>query len=208
MISISRRRANPIHQASCYGAASLILLLASIAFGSMLTQSMALHMLVHIPLIIIAGTLAAMALRALYFANNGAVLRRPCRLAKYNELGLSGLALCTFVWAYWMIPKSLDEVLVSLPADVLKYAGLFLAGMVLCDSLARSNSVIKLFFLGNFSWMTAIVGLLYQDEPERLCNFYLLGDQELAGRGLLILAVAVPVAWVVAERRRILHYLR
>lgn len=174
----------------------------------MLTQSMALHMLVHIPLIIIAGALAAMALRALYVADNGAVLRRGCWLAKYNELGLSGLVLCTFVWAYWMIPKSLDEVLVSLPADVLKYAGLFLAGMVLCDSLARSNSVIKLFFLGNFSWMTAIVGLLYQDEPERLCNFYLLGDQELAGRGLLILAVAVPVAWVVAERRRILHYLR
>jgi hypothetical protein len=52
------------------------------------------------------------------------------------------------------------------------------------------------------------VGLLYQDNPERLCNFYLLGDQEVAGRGLVIVAVLVPLAWLVAERRRIRSFLQ
>src|SRR5690606_42002702 len=78
----------------------------------------------------------------------------------------------------------------------------------LCDSLRRANSVIILFFLGNFSWMTAIAGLLYQDNPQRLCNFYLLGDQEIAGRGLVAVAVLVPVAWLLAERRRIRRFLQ
>lgn len=180
-----------------YAGASACLLLVALVFKAWLTGTMALHMLVHIPLILVAGALAAMAGLA---ARRRSMVSRHSRVLseyrKYNAHGLPGLLFVTLVMAYWMIPKSLDQVLVSGPADCLKFVGLFVAGMVLLDSLGRADKVIKLFFLGNFSWMTAIVGLLYQDNPARLCNFYLLGDQELAGRGLVVVAVVLPAVWL------------
>ncbi|MGB3289588.1 MAG: hypothetical protein WBA83_09955 [Burkholderiaceae bacterium] len=193
-------------RARYWAATSGAALLLAVAFQPWLTRSMSLHMLLHIPLIVLSGFGAARALveragAACWLSGLGA------RYAKYNEYGIPGLLLCNLVAAYWMIPKSLDEVLVSASANGLKYLGLFIAGMVLCDSLRRANSVIMVFFLGNFSWMTAIVGLLYQDNPQRLCNFYLLGDQEIAGRGLVIIAILVPLAWLVSERRRIRQFL-
>ncbi|MGP1614200.1 MAG: hypothetical protein ACTS5Y_03940 [Pollutimonas bauzanensis] len=185
-----------------YALASAILLLGAIVFRRWLTGTMATHMLAHIPMILLAGVFAAMA--CLAAARRSTSWRRPAALAlyrKYNEHGVPGLLLVSFVLAYWMIPRSLDHVLLSATAGCLKFLGLFIAGMVLFDALGRADKVIKLFFLGNFSWMTAIAGLLYQDNPERLCNFYLLGDQELAGRALVTLAVALPLAWLWAERR-------
>jgi hypothetical protein len=195
-------------KAGYWAASSATVLLLAAVLESILTGSMSLHMLLHIPLILLSGVLAAVALVAGGIGRAGRFLRLRELYAKYNEYGIPGLLLCTFVAAYWMIPRSLDQVLVSAPANGIKYLGLFIAGTALCDSLRRSNSVINLFFLGNFSWMTAIVGLLYQDNPERLCNFYLLGDQEVAGRGLVIVAVLVPLAWLVAERRRIRSFLQ
>ncbi len=189
-----------------YALASVMLLLAAIVFSPWLTGTMARHMLVHIPLILLAGVFAAVAWLAALRCSMSR--RRPAALVlygKYNEHGVPGLLLVSFVLAYWMIPRSLDHVLLSATAASLKFLGLFIAGMVLFDSLGRADKVIKLFFLGNFSWMTAIAGLLYQDNPERLCNFYLLGDQELAGRALVILAVGLPLAWLWAERRRSRH---
>lgn len=183
-----------------YAIVCLILVSIAIVFRQDMTATMTLHMLVHIPLILLAGACAAA-------IPQGKPGRAAEQLAKYNGYGVPGLLFVTFTLAYWMIPKSLDHVLLSAPADWGKFLGLFIAGMVLHDSLRRADKVIKLFFIGNFSWMTAIAGMLYQDNPARLCNFYLLGDQELAGRGLVIVAVAVPLAWLWAEythaRRRL-----
>lgn len=185
-----------------YLCASLVLLAGAWGLEGFLTHTMARHMLLHIPLILSAGIFAGAALGA-DRRRRGAFRRRAQDMyGKYNELGVPGLLLGTFVAAYWMIPKSLDDVLLFPMANVGKYAGLFLAGMVLFDALRRANNVIKLFFLGNFSWMMAIVGLVYQEETSRLCNVYLLSDQEIAGRGLVVLAVAVPVAWLWSERSR------
>lgn len=186
-----------------YASASAGLLLLALVFKPWLTSSMALHMLVHIPLILIAGAFAAMAWlgggrRSMLSQHSSLLLE----YRKYNAHGLAGLLFVTLMMAYWMIPKSLDQVLVSAMANSLKFVGLFVAGMVLFDSLGRADKVVKLFFLGNFSWMTAIVGLLYQDNPTRLCNFYLLGDQEMAGRGLVILAVVLPAVWLWLEHKQ------
>ncbi|HWL27289.1 MAG TPA: hypothetical protein VNQ97_00135, partial [Burkholderiaceae bacterium] len=127
-------------------------------------------------------------------------------LAGYDELGIAGLLWASFVAAYWMLPRSLDQVLVSDMAQYGKFAVLFVTGWILSGSLGRANSVIKLFFLGNFCWMSAIAGLLYQEYPQRLCNAYLLGDQEWAGQGMVAIAVVLPVFWLYAERRTLLTY--
>lgn len=63
--------------------------------------------------------------------------------------------------------------------------------------------VVKLFFLGGFCWMAAVVGLLYQNDTTRLCNFYLAGDQVVAGRGLVALSVLLPLACLLRYRRRL-----
>jgi hypothetical protein len=81
-------------------------------------------------------------------------------------------------------------------AECGKFVSLFGGGLILRDCLSRANRMIQLFFVGNVAWMTAIVGLLYQDNSTRLCNFYLLDDQTLAGQGLVLLSVALPVLWL------------
>ncbi|QAA92489.1 hypothetical protein [Pollutimonas thiosulfatoxidans] len=192
-----------------FAAISALTLVLALVFKSMLTQTMALHMLVHIPLILFSGIFAGAAASALGRDRNPAWLDSLLdRYARYNEFGVPGLLAASFAGAFWMIPKALDDVLVSVPADIMKFVGLFIAGLVLFDSLRRSSSVIKLFFVGNFSWMSAIVGLLYQENPERLCNFYLLGDQELAGRGLVAIAILLPVLWLWTERQRVRRFFR
>ncbi|WP_041682679.1 hypothetical protein [Pusillimonas sp. T7-7] len=186
-----------------YAGMSAALLVLAIVFNTAMTRSMAMHMLVHIPLILFAGICASAAWCSSRWAKPGFWKRRVRNWKKYNEQGLPGLLLCSLVAAYWMIPKSLDDVLLLQGMALGKYAGLFISGMVLFNSLRRANSVVKLFFLGNFSWMMAIVGLLYQEETSRLCNAYLLSDQEVAGQGLVILAVVVPIAWLLTERNRL-----
>lgn len=181
---------------TCF-AGSMLLLLVAVVFREPLTASMFRHMLLHIPVIVLAGVLAARgwSLRGGEpKTSRSAETLRPSR--KFNEFGVPGLLLVGFIGAYWMIPKALDQVMVSVFAEGSKFFMLFLAGWVLADSLSCANNVIRLFFVGNFCWMMAIIGLLYQDHPVRLCNFYLMGDQEATGVGLVVLAVALPVFWL------------
>lgn len=120
---------------------------------------------------------------------------------KTDEYGIVGLSFFLLLSAYWMIPKALDDVLASFDAELLKFTAFFLAGVVLPGALSRANRVTQLFFLGNFSWMMAMVGLLYQDTAVRVCNSYLLDDQVVAGRGLVALSIAIPVIWFLHEAR-------
>jgi hypothetical protein len=122
-------------KAGYWAASSATVLLLAAVLESILTGSMSLHMLLHIPLILLSGVLAAVALVAGGIGRAGRFLRLRELYAKYNEYGIPGLLLCTFVAAYWMIPRSLDQVLVSAPANGIKYLGLFIAGTALCDSL-------------------------------------------------------------------------
>ncbi|NYT80581.1 hypothetical protein H0A70_03585 [Alcaligenaceae bacterium] len=185
-----------------YLIAAALLLATAWALDGVLTRTMALHMLVHIPMLIAVGAWVALGLFAMGLSKDKRSGPAFAAYGKYNEHGLPGLLLFSFIGAYWMIPRSLDDALLSAGSIGFKYAVLIAAGMLLIDSLRRANAVIAVFFLGNFSWMTAIAGLLYQEYPVRLCNAYLLSDQEVAGRGLVAWAVLLPVAWFLIERRR------
>lgn len=187
---------------------SALLFFAAAYWDHALTRLMSLHMLVHIPVLVLSGALLQ---RALYYQGAGywgwvqPFLRIYYRC---NELGLPGLILVSFVGAYWMVPKALDDVLLSPTMAVVKYIGLVLAGMLFQESWSRSHLVVRLFFLGNLCWMMAIVGILYQENPERLCNFYLQSDQEIAGIGLVVMACVLPTLWLLAEIKAVIHFLR
>ncbi len=153
-----------------------------------LEADMARHMLVQFPLLVAAGALLAASLPH----------RVRGRIAAFNAHGLAGFALFLLVTAFWMIPRALDEALLSSGIEVAKFASLIAAGAALPLSWQAAPPVVQAFFVGNWAWMSAAVGLLYTDAPARLCNFYLLDQQTVAGRGLVVLALLVPLAWIVS----------
>ncbi len=188
--------------------AALALLCLGVALGAYrpLTSLMSLHMMVQIPLLVLAGVFAEQAAwcrREPSASTASDTKRGPWSC---NEYGVPGLLLASLVGTAWMIPKALDDALTDWRVATFKYVGLPAAGWVLSASLRLAPAVIKLFFLGNFCWMAAIVGMLYLDQPVRLCNAYLLDDQDWAGRGLIALAVILPLGWLLAEIRPIRRF--
>lgn len=185
---------------------SALLLMIAAGFRFALERSMPLHMLVQMPILLGAGVAYGCAVScAVRDTKNtlarGAARLAACRCWKFDEYGIVGLSFLLLLSAYWMIPRALDDVLVSPVAELLKFAAFFGAGLVLPGTLARANRVTQLFFLGNFSWMMAIIGLLYQDTSVRLCNAYLLDEQVIAGQGLVLLSIAIPALWFVHAAR-------
>lgn len=214
------------------GIASLVLALVCLGLAAglrgLLTSLMSLHMLVQIPLLVLAGVLAEQAWHAWCVMRpdnrTSAVITR--RRAQHrqgdlmwqptsgrrvrwsaNAYGMPGLLLVSLVGAAWMIPKTLDDALVDWRVAAFKYLALPVCGWLLRSSLRRANVVIKLFFLGNFCWMSAIVGMVYLDQPIRLCNAYLQSDQEWAGRGLIVMAIVLPSCWLLAALKPIWRFL-
>jgi hypothetical protein len=183
------------------------LLGGALLFRAPLTALMSTHMLVQIPLLVLAGIFAEQAWRAYEFPAGQGGKPAAARRWSYNEYGVPGLLLASLVGAYWMVPKALDDALVMTSVAAFKYLGLFAAGVLVRASVRRSNTVIKLFFLGNFCWMSAIVGVIYLDQPVRLCNAYLQTDQEWAGRGLIALAIVLPLSWLLLELRPVWRFL-
>jgi len=187
---------------------SVLLLTIAAGFRVALERSMALHMLLQMPMLLGAGVACACAVSCASNMQNASnkLQRGIIRLAGFrfwnmDEYGTVGLSFFLLLSAYWMIPKALDDVLLSPAVELLKFAAFFGAGLALPGTLARANRVTQLFFLGNFAWMMAIVGMLYQDTTVRLCNAYLLDDQVIAGQGLVLLSIAIPALWFVRAAR-------
>ena len=150
------------------------------------------HMLMQFPLLILAGAAFA----------SIAPPRMLTVIASINVHGLAGLLFCLLVSAFWMIPRALDLALQSPTAEIAKIATLLVAGAGVQLSWRPAGIVVQTFFIGNWAWMTAVVGLLYQDPSTRLCNGYLLDQQVVAGYGLVALAILVPTALVVVLAKR------
>lgn len=170
------------------GALATLALLALPAIRTPIEADMARHMLLEFPL--------AMAL--------GAVLlgaRADAAFARADRLGLTGWLAASLVLAYWMIPSALDAAVADPAIDAAKLASLALAGALLRSSARRSPPMIEAFFVGNFAWMTATVGLIYQDARTQLCLSYLTDGQQRAGRGLVVAAIACGAAWLFVRRR-------
>lgn len=162
---------------------ALALLLAALLGQRWLEQSMARHMLLQLPAIALAGYLLPGAAR---------VARRT---AVFDRQGLTGLAVAMLVSAYWMVPRALELSTAAWTVDAAKFASVFVSGVLLRGALQRANRIVQIFFIGNFCAMTAIAGMLYQEQVRPLCNVYSVDDQVIAGTGLVMLACAVALLW-------------
>lgn len=150
---------------------------------------MAAQMLVQIPLLIAAGYL----LRA-------AVPQRPSvAIAAWNLNGISGLALSTLAAAFWMLPRSLDAAASEPLFTLAKFVCVpVLIGLPMGLSWPRMNFVVRGVFLVELIAMFFRLGWLYLISPIRLCNNYLLGDQQQSGRYMLMIGAAI-LLWVAVK---------
>ena len=179
------RQATPARQAVV--GALLLLLLALPTARTALEASMWRHMVLQAPLWMLAGALLA----------GGPGLRARAQVARWNAHGISGLLCAALVLALLMVPRVLDLALVSPVVEAAKCTALVLAGAALRLSWRPAGLVVQGFFLGNVLPMTAVVGQLYIDSPTRVCNAYLLDDQDRLGRWLVTIAAVLAVVWLV-----------
>jgi hypothetical protein len=169
-------------------ALSVPAVLAFTPLRALLEAGMRAHMLVQYPLLMLAGALAASAAPAQAPAARA--------FARCNALGIGGLTLVAAVLAVVMIPRVLDLALVDARIEALKFAALVVAGAALPASWRAAGAVVQAFFLGSVLPMTVAVGSVYIDAPVRLCNAYLLDEQQRLGAELIAVAAVCGAAWL------------
>lgn len=130
---------------------------------------MTFHMLVQIPMLIIAGY----------------CLKQKILGSQYTLAA----SISQWLWVYlasafWMLPISLDKALLYPEWDVLKILSFLITGAVL-KIVFQSQRLLALFFIGSMVMMLFFVGFYYQQTDIRLCNAYLIESQQVTGIGLI-----------------------
>lgn len=175
--------------ASKAGAAALLWIgLAVPPVQHALQATMTLQMLVQIPLLALAGWLAAAAVPA----------RAGDAIGRWNAGGVSGLLLASLASMVWMVPRALDAALDDPLVALAKFLSVpLLIGAPLALSWPRMGFVVRGVFLVELIATAFRLGWLYLVSPERLCSNYLLGDQQQLGTILLVIggALALFLAW-------------
>lgn len=165
--------------------ACLLLLMLVPPVRKMTESSMTAHMLIQYPCLLLAGALLVEALPQRWQSATG----------RWNELGMAGFVGSALALALLMIPRVLDLALVDAGVESMKMLALLLSGAAIRLSWQRAGLVMQAFFVGNVLWMTAVVGMLYQDAAVRVCNAYRLDDQQDLGLALVLIAVAAGLIW-------------
>jgi hypothetical protein len=167
---------------------ALVLLLALTPLRGLLESRMPAHMLLQLPLLILAGGLIGGGMRTAFAS----------WLDRFDRYGIATLLVAGSALAFWMLPRSLDAALAQPLFDALKFFSVpALIGLPAALAWPRLPGVACGFVFGNLLSMLAVLGWLYLAAPVRVCNFYLTDDQSLTGKGLLLLVAAGGLCWLV-----------
>lgn len=159
-----------------------ILLLPPARHG--LEGSMTAQMLVQIPLLIGVGWLLPAALPR--WLGEG--------IARWNQHGISSVVLASLAGMFWMLPRSLDAAVGEPWMAVAKFASVpLLIGLPLGLGWPRMGFVVRGVFLLELIATFFRLGWLYLVSPVRLCNNYLLDDQQRAGEYMLVIGGVILV---------------
>ena len=172
-----------MYTGSIIGLVSWLLIAVSPA-GTYLEASLSGHVLVEIPLLIIIGITAGN-------------LIKPHLSGVLNMISIPTILLACFTLAFWMIPRWLDASLNDEFIAYMKYLSLpLLVGVPLALSWQIlhpvARGVVKIEFLA----MLFRLGWLYLVSPDRLCNNYLLNEQQQLGYMMIILGFALGTIWL------------
>ncbi|CAB1274379.1 hypothetical protein [Candidatus Nitrosacidococcus tergens] len=152
----------------------------------LLESSMTMHMLVQLPILAVIGWKITPTL-----SNR---IKETINL--WNRWGISGTVSVIFTMLYWMLPRSLDTAISDPYFELIKFitVPLFI-GAALGLSWYQLHPVARGVLMLEF-WATFMrLGWLYVVLPNRLCANYLLGDQQVLGRSLLMLGTIWAVSW-------------
>jgi hypothetical protein len=170
-------------------ALGLFAVLALPPVAQALQARMQLQMLVQIPLLAVAGYLFRAALSG----------RWQERIHAWNPVGINGLIVATFVLSFWMLPRSMDAAVSDWLFTVAKFITVpLLVGLPMGLSWPRMNFIMRGVVSMELIAMCWRLGWLYLASPVRLCNNYLIDDQQLTGRYLLAAGVAL-LAWIALQ---------
>ena len=165
----------------------LILLLPPVRHA--LESSMTAQMLLQIPLLVAAGLLLSRATPAWLDA----------ALADWDWQGIAGLVMATFAAAMWMLPRALDASVSETAMATAKYLSVpLLIGLPFGLSWMRMGFIVRGVFLIELIATCFRMGWLYLLWPDRLCNNYLLDDQQRLGKCLVAIGVAL-LLWTAAK---------
>lgn len=166
----------------CGGVAVLlfvVLLLPAVKHG--LEASMTTQMLVQMPLLVSVGWL----LRAVVPA------RARALAAGWDHQGVTGLVLASITAGFWLLPRLLDSAVSEPAVDMAKYLSVpLLIGLPFSVSWPRMSFIVRGVFLLESIATLFRMGWLYLVWPERLCNSYLLDDQQRLGQYLVLIGTA------------------
>jgi len=170
------------------GFASWLVLWLPVVRGA-LEGDMAVHMAVQMPLLIALGVLFAAAARR----------HEPRWLAAADWLGIPGIVAVVLATSFWMLPRAMDQAISNPFVDLAKFLSLpLLVGVPLGVSWRRMPPLGRAFIWANFIPKLGAIGGLYLAAPMRLCSYYRLDQQQLAGWTLIAVAVALGLTWFVA----------
>jgi len=151
-----------------------------------LELSMITHMLVQLPLLAVIG----------WWLGQTLPENLKDKLAPWNRWGATGIVLVTFTTLYWMLPRALDAAISERFFEIVKFVSIPLfIGVALNLSWPQLNTIVRGVLKVEFWAMFMRLGWLYAVLPDRLCANYLLGEQRILGRALLLLGCLWAILW-------------
>lgn len=167
--------------------ASLLAVLALPDVRQFYEAALVSHMLVQLPLLALAGWLMGKGLMTMV---------PESRSTSWNRGGITGLIIAIITLLFWMLPKSLDAALGDTGTEVAKFVMLPLClGLPLALSWPRAHVLIRGLLKAQFISMLGVLSFLYTHAPVRICNNYLVGEQETAGLLMGGAAIALAAYW-------------
>lgn len=162
---------------------ALALLGACIVFRPFLEHDPVTHVLVLLPALAAAGWMMAAGFES--------------RSWQLDESSANALTLLSvFAILFWMLPRYIDASLTNPLVEVAKFVSIPLCvGAVLALAWRSAHPFLRGFLKANALSMLGVLAFLYTHAPVRICNSYLVSDQERLGFGFLIVALFLTVAW-------------
>ncbi|MFY0681646.1 MAG: hypothetical protein JXR13_13820 [Thalassovita sp.] len=158
---------------------TILAMAEAIALRFAVVESPIQHVLVQMPLLVLAGVL----------------LVRKTQIQQRWATPLLLVALTVF--GFWMLPRNVDWALTPM-GEVAKYLSLpAMLGVPLRLSWPWLGPVLRGFLKANALSMLGVLGFLYIHAPVRICNSYLVSAQQDLGVAFLYLAAGLACLWAV-----------
>src|SRR5690625_5161334 len=165
----------------------LFIFLALPPVANLAESIMTIHMHMQMPLLAVAGMLMTPLFKQLF----------PKFFATWNKDGIPGILLVLIVIGYWLIPRTMDDALMSLPVEVFKFMSwAFLVGVPLLDSWPKLSATWKNIVIVGLGIVYLIMAGVYIFAPDQLCNNYLIVEQRTLGWAFLFVGFCLLLYFV------------